>query len=71
MRVAPAELFKLFLGEGCVFIGDCAYAQGDQHLVGMQTRIVMAEVMGFKVRDRLDDGGGDEVDFLVDAGQGL
>ena len=45
--VAAAELFELLLGERRIFVGDRAYAQSDQHFVGVEARVVVAEVAGF------------------------
>ena len=55
VRLAVRELFELLHGDlgGRVVHG--ADAQRDEHLVGVQARVVIAQMLHLQVLDRLDD----------------
>ena len=71
MRFASAQAGKLlgrsFGGGG----GNGTDGQRDKQLIGVQTRVVIAEVVYFQLLDRLDYRGGDEVQRIVYARQRL
>ena len=71
VRLAVRELCQLLHGDlgGRVACG--ADAQRDEHLVGVQARVVVAEVFDLQMLDRLDDVGRDERDVLRDAAKVL
>ena len=56
------------IGDG---VGQGADAQGDEHLVTVEPGILVAQTAGLQPADGLQDLGGDEVQLLVDAPQGL
>ncbi len=51
------ELVHGLFGGG---VGDGADGEGDEHLVGVQARVVVAHVLDLQVLYGLDDGRGDE-----------
>ena len=71
VRLTVRELCQLLHGDlgGRVACG--ADAQRDEHLVGVQARVVVAEVFDLQMLDRLDDVGRDERDVLRDAAKVL
>ena len=71
MRLTVRELCQLLHGDlgGRVACG--TDAQRDEHLIGVQARVVVAEVFDLQVLDRLDDVGRDERDVLRDAAKVL
>ena len=71
VRLTVRELCQLLHGDlgGRVACG--ADAQRDEHLVGVQARVVVAEVFDLQMLDRLDDVRRDERDVLRDAAKVL
>ena len=57
------ELFHCFLGVG---VGVCAYRERDESLIGVYSRIVVAEVLHLEVLYRLDNIRRHEEDVIVD-----
>ena len=71
MELAALELVELVEGQFRVFVGLRADGEGDEDLIDMEPRVVVAEVVEFQLLDGLDDLGGDEVDLIRDAGEFL
>ena len=71
VRLAVRELFELLHGDLCGRVVHRTDAQRDEHLVGVQARVMIAEVFDLQVLDRLDDVGRDECDVLRDAAKVL
>ena len=67
--LAARQLRQLFHRLFGVVVGDGADGQRDQDLVGVQPGVAVAHVGDLEVLYRLDDGGGDQLDLVGDAGQ--
>ena len=57
VRLAARELFQLLHGDLGGRVAHGADAQRDEHLVGVQAGIVVAEMFDLQVLDRLNDVG--------------
>ena len=66
MRLTALEAVDLVDRVACHRVHDRAYRQRDKHLIRVQTRIVVAEVLDLEVLDGLDDARSDELKRLVD-----
>lgn len=71
MRVAVLEIGKRVHCAGGNWIGRGADGERDEHLVGMQARVVIAHVIDLQMLNRLDDAGGDELQFVRNIGKHL
>ena len=71
VRLTVRELCQLLHGDLSGRVACGADAQRDEHLVGVQARVMIAEVFDLQVLDRLDDVGRDECDVLRDAAKVL
>ena len=69
VRLAVRELFELLHGDLGGRVVHRTDAQRDEHLVGVQARVVVAQMLHLQVLDRLDDLGRDERDVLRDAAE--
>ena len=69
VRLAVRELFELLHGDLGGRVAHGADAQRHEHLVGVQARVVVAQMLDLQVLDRLDDLGRDERDVLRDAAE--
>ena len=71
VRLAAGELLELLHGDLGLGIGRGADREGDEHLVGVQPRIVVSEMRGLEMLNGLDDLAGDERDAAVNFAQML
>ena len=69
--LAAPQLFQLGHGQLGGGVGGRADGQGDEDFIGVQPGVHAAQMGGLQLLDGLDDNGGDEVDILGDAAQGL
>ena len=69
VRLAVRQLFELLHGGLGGRVAHGADAQRHEHLVGVQARVVVAQMLDLQVLDRLDDLGRDERDVLRDAAE--
>ena len=65
------NLFLVVLGTAVCFVAGTvkeksADGQGNQHLVGMQARVIVTQVLGLELLNRLDDDGRNQVDIVLD-----
>lgn len=65
VRLAALEAVDLVDRVARHRVHDRAYSQRDKHLIRVQARIVVAEVLDLEVLDRLDDARRDELKRLV------
>ena len=69
--IATPEIVQLLQHPLRQRIGDGGDGQGDEHLVRVQAGIVVAQVPELHIADGCDDGGRQQIQLLVDAGQEL
>ena len=69
MHIAALQVGELLEGGCSSGILRSRAGQGDQDLVGVQTGVLAAQIVGLEGLDGLDGGGRNEVKLLVDAGQ--
>ena len=62
MCFAAPQLGKLLHGFIGNFVGGRTDRQGDQHLVGVEPRVLIAQAAGFQTLDWLDDGRGNQME---------
>ena len=60
------ELFQSL--EGC-FVGSGCGGEGDEHLIGVKSRVVTAQILGLEKLNWFDGSRGDHMVMTVDAGQ--
>ena len=63
------QLRKLAQGPGRVVVGGGGNGQGNEHLIGVQARVVVAQVLALQILYGLDNLGRDQVSLLRDPGQ--
>ncbi len=71
MGLAVAQFRELLKGLSRDGIQRGADRQSDQHFVGVQTGIVIAEVVCFEILNRLNHIGGDQQNLMIDSAEGL
>ena len=71
MNLTAAELREFLKGETAVRVLGAQHSEGNQHLIGVETRIAAAEIIHLHVLDRLDHGLRNELGTVVDAGEML
>ena len=71
VRFASAEPPELAHRQFGGRVGGGADGEGDKDLVRMQAGVLVAEMPGFQILDRLNDNGGDEMDLVLDAAKDL
>ena len=69
VHVAAFQHGELTQGLGGSLVLGSRAGKGNQDLVGMQAGVLAAQIIGFQGLDGLNGAAGDEVFFLVDAGQ--
>ena len=69
VHVAAFQLGELAQGLGGSLVLGSRAGKGNQDLVGVQAGVLAAQIIGFQGLDGLNGAAGDEVFFLVDAGQ--
>ena len=69
MGFTVLQLRKLAQGPGCVVVGGGGNGQGNEYFIGVQARVMVAQVFALQVLYGLDNFRGDQVGFLRDAGQ--
>ena len=67
MNFAVLQLFQLLHRQMGYRIIRRGNRQGDQDLIGMQARVMIAEMLDFQLLNRFDDIRGDQRDIVVDA----
>ena len=71
MYLTATELLELLHRGLCVRVVGRADGEGDEHLIEVETRVVVAEVRRLQVLDRLDNFRGHEVHGIVDTTENL
>ena len=56
VRAAAAKAVELLLRHGGDGIRECGDAKGNEHLIGVESRVAMAEVTDLELGNRLHDG---------------
>ena len=59
MDLAAAELAQLLHGQFSGGVGCRTDGKRDEHLVGVESGVPVAQMLGLQVLDRIDDNGGD------------
>ena len=71
MKLGVTELFQLCHGAAGIDVRGSADGKSNQHLVCMETGVLALHVVYLQGLDRNDDIGRDELDLVIDLGEGL
>ena len=71
MGFAVLQLRDLIQGQLRLPVGCSRGGQGDQNLIGVQPRVMAAQIVRFQALDGLDGFRGDQMQLMVDMSQNL
>ena len=69
MHVTALQGGELAQRKGGGGVGRSRAGQRNENLIGVQPGVLATQIVGFQGLDGLDGGGGDQIDFLINAGQ--
>ena len=71
MSLASPQQRKLIHRQFRGGVSRCADGKGNEDFIGMQPRVVAAQIFGFQLLNRFNDDRGNQVDVMMDTAQHL